>query len=334
MSARIWELIAPALPAERLAVLRILVGTFALSYLLVRAPNLLSVAEFDAQQLQPVGVATLLLQPVPAWLLSLTLGVAIVAAVAFTLGAGFALSGPLFALLLLGLTTYRNSWGMIFHTENLLTLHVLLLGASPASDALSFDARRARARSHPARGADARYGWAVRAMSLVTVVAYVVAGVAKLKLSGGAWLGGELLRAQIAYDNLRKLELGTKVSPLGPWLVQRPGVFPALAAATMLVELGAPLALWNRRLTLAWVASAWAFHVGVLLMMSIAFVYQLSGVAYLSFFPLERLLSRWPRFRATADVGAAQNSSVSPSGTARSALGSGSGQSSNSGGHS
>jgi len=289
---RVWSFLCPPLPATRLALMRIVVGAFALGYLLVRAPNLLSVTEFDPSRFQPVGVAALLGAPLPSWLLRVGLGLGVVVGAAFTLGWRFAVTGPAFAALLLGLTTYRNSWGMIFHTENLLTLHVVLLGASPAGEALGLDARRGGA-SAAADAGEGRYGWAVRAMSLVTVVAYVVAGVAKLKLSGASWLGGELLRAQIAYDNLRKLELGTAVSPLGPWLVRKPAVFPALAALTLLVELGAPLALWNRRVALGWVAAAWAFHVGVLLLMSIAFVYQLSGVAYLSFFPLERLLERW-----------------------------------------
>jgi hypothetical protein len=321
----------PALPARRLALLRVFCGAFALVYLLVRASNLLSVTDFEAERFQPVGALALLTQPLPAWLLQSSLGLGIAFGVAFTLGFRFAVSGPAFACLLLGLTTYRNCWGMIFHTENLLTLHVMLLAASPASDAFSLDARRRPPNDEP----DGRFGWAVRAMSLVTVVAYVVAGVAKLKLSGGSWLGGELLRAQIAYDNLRKLELGTRVSPLGPWLVQRPGVFPFLAIATLFVELGAPLALRGRRWAAAWVAAAWGFHVGVLLLMSISFVYQLSGVAYLSFFPVERLLERWAARRSALETRVDdQNSSVSPSGNATSALGNGSSRSSKPAAHS
>lgn len=293
LSARLLGWWLAPLPAVRLALLRVAIGSFALVYTTVRAPNLVSVAEFAPSRFDPVGLAALLPAPLPAWLLELSVGLTLLSALAFTLGWRFRRSGPVFALLLLAVTSYRNSWGMIFHTENLLVLHVLLLAGSPASDRLSWDARAARdgSRGDDAAG-DGRYGWPVRAMSLVTVVAYVVAGIAKLKLSGGTWLGGELLRAQIAYDNLRKLELGTSVSPLGPWLVRHPPLFPALAGLTMLVELGAPLALLGRRVTWAWVAAAWAFHLGVLLMMSIAFVYQLSGFAYLAFFPLERWLSR------------------------------------------
>jgi hypothetical protein len=298
---RLLQFLCPALPATRLALLRLFVGTFALGYLLIRVPNLISLTEFPPSRFEPVGVAALLSGPVPAWALESSLGLAIALGVAFVLGFRFALSGPGFACSLLCLTTYRNSWGMIFHTDNLLTLHVLLLGVSPAAAALSCDARRAAAQARPApEPADGYFGWAVRAMSLVTIAAYVVAGAAKLKLSGLSWLEGELLRAQVAYDNLRKLELGTQVSPLGPWLVQRPALFPALAAATLLVELGAPFALWNRRATLLWVATAWAFHVGVLGLMSISFVYQLSGVAYLSFFPIEVLLERWAARRGAA----------------------------------
>lgn len=60
---------------------------------------------------------------------------------------------------------------------------------------------------------------------------------------------------------------------------------------TMLVELGAPLALLQRRVALVWCVAAWTFHVGVALLMSITFLYPLSGVAYLPLFRLERLLS-------------------------------------------
>lgn len=268
---------------------RILVGTFACVYLAIRTPSVLRISEFLPQQFVPVGLASLLNAPLPSALLVASLVLALVTALLFTLGWLFAYSAPLFALSLLWVTTYRSSWGMIFHTDNLLTLHVLLLALSPAADVWSLDARRVQRRgAAPSSEADARYGWALRAMSLVTVISYALAGVAKLKLAGGTWLGGELLRAQVAYDNLRKLELGTQVSPLGPWLVQHHGVFRALALLTMVVELGAPLALLRSRVTVGWVVMAWGFHLSVLLLMSIAFPYQLCGIAYVSLFPVER----------------------------------------------
>ena len=278
------------MPASRLALLRVAIGGIALVYLAIRVPHLLGLSHYTEPQFRPIGLSSFLTAPLSEAWLSVSVGISLLCGAAFVAGLGFALSGPAFALSFLWITTYRSSFGMIFHTENLLALHVLLLGASRAADTLSVDARR-HGRPEPAPSAE--YGWPVRALCLVTTLAYFLAGVAKLKLAGGPWLEGELLRRQIAYDNLRKIELGTDVFPLGPWLVRHRAVFPVLAIGTMLVELGAPLALVRARIGKVWVAAAWGFHVGVLLCMSIAFFYQLSGFAYLSFFPLEGAWQWW-----------------------------------------
>jgi hypothetical protein len=274
-------------PAERVAWLRILVGGYSLVYLCWRFSAFTNVVGFHALEFTPVGPAALLESPLAApWvfgsmLLSLALGAA------FTLGYHFRWSGPAFALLLLWVTAYRNSWGMKFHVENLMTLHVLLLAGAPAADDLSLDARR-RPRALEDHG---RYGWAARAMAIVTVTTYVLAGVAKLKLAGTAWLHGDFLRAEMAHDNLRKIELGSVYSPLGAWLVTYSWPFGALAWLTIFLELGAPIALFGGRIALIWALVAWSFHVGVAALMVIIFPYQLSAIAFFPFFPIERL--RW-----------------------------------------
>ena len=56
------------------------------------------------------------------------------------------------------------------------------------------------------------------------------------------------------------------------------------------MELGAPLALLHRRLGYAWALAAFPMHWGIFVIMGISFKYYLWGVAYASFFPLERLL--------------------------------------------
>jgi hypothetical protein len=286
-------------PALRLGIVRACVGGAALSQLAYEMPSLLAVLGFLPRQFQPVGVASLLPQPVGAAALYACLVACWVLGTCFTLGVGYAVTAPAFALILLALMTYRSSWGMVLHTDNLLVLHVLLLALAPAAQAWSIDAWRARARGGAPPQPQARFGWPLRALSVATVTCYVLAGVAKLKLAGGAWLGGELLRAHIAYDNLRKLELGAPIVPLGPWLVRQRALFPVLAVATLLVELGAPVALLGKRWAVAWVAAAWSFHVAVLLTMSIGFTYQLSGVAYLSFFAVEGAVA-WARGKLPA----------------------------------
>lgn len=289
---------APA-PAERLALVRVLVGAFAVIYLLATAPSFLRVGGFALRDFAPVGPLAWLSTPLPEGLWVGAFVATVLAGVAFTLGAGYAVSGPLFALLLLFVTTYRSSWGMKFHTENLLTLHVLLLAVAPAADALSWRSRETSApRSAVGAEPDGRYGWVLRAMSVVTVITYVLAGVAKLRIGGLEWFSGESLRTQVAFDNVRKLELGSLHSPLGAAAVRVPWLFPLFAGLTLVVELLAPLALLGRPWARVWVILAWGFHWGVLALMAIAFPYPLGFVAYASFFEVEKLrdlplLRRW-----------------------------------------
>lgn len=273
-----------AAPARRLALLRLLVGGFALVFLLGRLPGFTNVAEFGRAEFVPTGVVKLFLRhPLPSEAVVGLACAALLLSVPFVLGLAYRFTAPLFALVLLWVTTYRNSWGMLFHTENLLVLHVLVLAASPAADALSLDAR-GRPTPEPA-GA---YGWPARAMTWATVACYVLAGLAKLKLAGPVWLEGGLLRTQIAYDNLRKIELGSPHAALGAALVHYEAPFLFLALLTMALELGAPVALFGRRIAAVWALAAWGFHIGVEALMAIPFPYQLSFVAYAAFFEVER----------------------------------------------
>lgn len=129
-------------------------------------------------------MVNVLTEPLPASLVRALVLVVFTSGVAFLLGWRYHLSGLLFALLLLWVTTYRNSWGQNFHTESLLVLHVLVLALAPAADVRSLDARAGRTVSAPAP--DPRYGWPVRLMALITVLAYVIAGEAKLMQAGFA----------------------------------------------------------------------------------------------------------------------------------------------------
>ena len=281
-----WQ--TPA-PAKRLAVLRVLVGGFAVGYVVIRAPNFVSYATFDDSQFAPVGLATLLDGPLSGVVLRLLIAATVVVGVAFLTGWRFRISGPAFALMLLALMTYRNAWGQIFHTENLLVLHVLVLGLTPAADALSLDSR-----GRDAAGDEARYGWPIRLMCILTVLTYFIAGETKMRIAGLDWITTDSLRNFIAYDNLRKIELGDTHSALGGMLVGHAWLFPPLAVATLAVELGAPLALLGGRVARVWAFLAWGFHVGVAAVMAIVFPYSLLGIAFAPFFKVEQLPLRLP----------------------------------------
>jgi hypothetical protein len=282
-------LLAPV-PRERLALLRICIGAYAWIYLLARARDVLAPAHYPDGAFAPLGVVRLLDAPLPAGALYALYALCLISGALFVLGTAYRWVAPLFALSLLGVLSYRHSWGMIFHTDNLLVLHVVLLAAAPAAEALAWP-RRPR-QSAPTGG------WVVRALCLVTCAAYLVAGLAKLELSGIGWAGGGALREQIAYDALRKIELGSVHSPLGPWLLPHAWVFAPLSMFSLAAELLAPLALLGGRWAVVWCSCAWLFHLGVLGTMAIVFPYPLSGVAFLAFFPVERWFARATRRRS------------------------------------
>lgn len=276
--------LAPA-PARRLAMVRILVGSYALVYLIIRVAHLLSYARFHPHNFKPVGIVAMLLdRPLSPLVVQLLTVATLASALPFVLGWRYRITGPLFAVLLLWTLSYRHSWGMVWHTENLLAIQVLILGLVPAAaDAWSMDNRAPGPADH------ARYGWALRLMCVVVVLAYVLAGYAKLRNAGTAWLWGDELRNHVAIDNTRKLLLGDWYSPLAAPLLHYDWLFKLLALLTVVFELGAPVALLHRRAAAIWAAMMWCFHAGVVALMMIAFPYQLSGVAYACFFRCERL---------------------------------------------
>ncbi len=300
---RYW--LAPA-PAKRLAMVRILVGTYALVYLFSRVGHLLSYAHFNKAGFRPVGIVAMVLdRPLTPLAVQLITIATLLCAVPFVIGWRYRIFGPLFAALLLWTLTYRHSWGMVWHTENLLVVQALILGIGPAAaDAWSMDARRA---GWPEHADHERYGWALRLMCVVIVIAYMLAGYAKLNNAGMTWLWGDELRNHIAIDNTRKLLLGDWYSPLAAPLLHYDWLFRVLALLTVVAELAAPVALFHRRLALAWVLIIWGFHAGVVALMMIAFPYQLTGVAYACFFRSERL-GEWikrkvaGRLKGTADA--------------------------------
>ena len=278
----------PVGPAERLAALRILVGSFAGIYSIARAPSLAGVSRFAPSEFAPTGVTHLLSSPLPSWAVHAMLALTVLSAIPFVLGFRFRITGPIFAAAFLWVTTYRNSFGFLFHTENLAALHVIVLAASDAAAVWSLDARRNGAPIEPS----ARFGWPVRLVSIVTVATYVLAGVAKLRMTGVDWIAGDVLRHHIAYDNARKAALGGQYSRVGAALVQHAWAMRPLALASVALELGAPLALLGKRIAGVWALAAFGFHAGVSVLMAIVFPYPLLGVAFLSFFAPENWLVR------------------------------------------
>jgi hypothetical protein len=288
------------MPATRLATLRLLVGAFGAIYLSVRTPHLLSYALDDVDRFRPVGVIALGGAPIlPAVYQALVIATVILA-FPFLAGWRHRILAPIYAALLWIVLTYSNSWGQIMHTDNLFLLHVVVLALTPSADVLSMDAKR---RGPPERHVAKRYGWPIRLLVAVGALAYLLAGVAKLQNSGFDFVAGETLRNYVGFDNVRKIELGSVHSPLGAWLLPYPAFFAVLAWVSFVLELGAPIAVIGRRIGKLWAIAVWGFHVGVLALMAIGFVYQLTFVAFAPYFDVEKLWDRKPMKRLLAKLG-------------------------------
>jgi hypothetical protein len=268
--------------ATRLALVRVVVGGFSLAYLGRRRRMLARVARTDPRLFAPVGVVKVLDRPLPGPLVEATVTATMAANVAFLLGWKHRYTGPAFSGLLLWQLSYRNSWSMIYHTDNLLVLHALILGLAPSADAVSLDAL-GRPRT------DEGYRWPIELMNATTALSYFVAGVAKVAGPlGGQWMSGESLRGQVAVDGLRKELMGDGAAPIAYALYDKVWLWRAMAAGTMVIELGAPLFLASRRTARLWAAAAFGMHWAILAVMRIKFRYQLSGAAFAPFVVLQR----------------------------------------------
>jgi hypothetical protein len=284
----------PEAPAARLAVLRMLIGAFALSLVGQHYDQWVQIGSSSPGLFQPVGVVALLRHPLPPQVNEALIVATLVANVLFILGWRHRITGPLFAALLLWTISYRLSWSMIYHSMHLLVLHVMILGLAPAADALSLDARRATAAATTRDAGGAwQYGFPIRLICTVTVLAYFVTGMAKAAGPlGASWVTGDALRSQVAADAIRKEVLGDAGSPLFYLLYHMTWLFTVIGVMSFAMELGAPLALLNRRLGQGWALGAFLMHWGILSIMAIQFRYHLSGILYASFFDVE-CLAAW-----------------------------------------
>lgn len=288
-------------PATRLGVIRLLVGGYSVYYLARRRRMFAHIAETDPEVFAPVGPARLLDRPLSPRTARRGTDATLAAGIAFTLGAGHRITGPLYSALLTWTLAYRNSWSMVFHCDNLLVLHAIVLGASRCADAVSVDAVARHGwdwrRAMSAGTVHGRYGWPLHAMNAVTAASYLLAGIAKIEGElGWRWVRGDALRRQVAVDGVRKEVFGAAASPLAYLMYRRTEIFTAMAVTSLAVELAAPVALISPRVGRRWALAAFGMHWGILAIMKIKFRYQLSGLAFLSFFTMNKLL-RWVGIR-------------------------------------
>lgn len=167
------------------------------------------------------------------------------------------------AVAFLLLLSHRSSVGQILWFDILPALHVLTLAAGGSR----FDPVRA--------------GWAMRLASLVTVVTYVLAAIAKLRYGGLDWVAEGALERSITFSAARFDAFGGTASPLASLVTDLGPGSTLLSVGVIAIELGAPIALLSKRSAWIWCSCAWLMHVVIALTMFVVFYWPLFGAAFL-----------------------------------------------------
>ena len=272
---------------QRLAMLRILVFSYAAGWTVVRAPHLLDTIDLASRRFGGIGPLWWLDDPAPDLLVVTVVVLTPVACGAAALGWRYRYTSLAGVVGFLFCTTYRNSWGQVFHTENLVVLHLGALALFPA--ACAYWSIKAAADCADPAAREELAGAVVKALAVLTVGTYFLAGVAKLRISGVSWIDGDVLRHQIAFDNARKELLGDRTAPFAALMLRNSWILAPAAVAAILVELAAPLALLGRKAAGLWSVLAMLFHWVILAVMAILFPYHLIGIALAPLLPVERI---------------------------------------------
>lgn len=162
-----------------------------------------------------------------------------------------------------------NNFGTIHHADALVVIVLGIMALSRCGDSCSID--RLIQRTHRSSNLSERiplvsgeYTWPVRAVWLMFALIFFAAGATKLMTSGLEW---------ILSDNMRLVLLQSQYRadpPLVSWgldLAQYSWLPQLLAAATIVLEVGYPLALFSRRARWIIVPAVFSMQVGIRVLM-------------------------------------------------------------------
>lgn len=162
-----------------------------------------------------------------------------------------------------------NGFGKIHHYDAVVVFAFAILALARSGDALSLD--RWLARTPPPIAASGEYTWPIRMVWLLMALLFFGAGVSKLRTSGLAWIFSDnlavfLVQAQYHYGN------AVPATSFGLVLARHPWLCRALAAATVLGEIGYPLALISRRARVLLVPGVLLMQIGIRVLLGPSFL--------------------------------------------------------------
>ena len=174
-----------------------------------------------------------------------------------------------------------HNFGKMHHTDALIVIILGTLAMARSGDAWSLDQffQRRGSPSTPRRiNASGEYTWPIRLAQVALCLVFFAAGFTKLSRSGLAWVFSDHLATAIIKQNYYLSD----VAPLTEWgldLAASPWMSRGLAAATLILELGYPLALVGKVPRLIFVPGMLLAQVGFRVLMGpMFFAFMLCNV--------------------------------------------------------
>ena len=164
------------------------------------------------------------------------------------------------------------NFGKVTHAEGLVVFVFGIMALSRCGDSCSIDRLiwKARRRNDTLRQrpqVSGEYTWPVRAVWVMFALIFFAAGVSKLRHSGLEWIFSDNMANMLLQAQFEEMS----VVPWGFFLAQHQWLTQLVAAATIAIEVGYPLALFSRRARWIIVPSVFSMQIGISLLLGITF---------------------------------------------------------------
>jgi hypothetical protein len=202
-------------------------------------------------------------------------------------------SSFILGLYLLGLP---HNFGKVHHFDGLVVIVLGIMALSRCGDACSIDQLirkmwQGNNLSVQQPQLSGEYRWPVRAVWLMFALIFFAAGVAKLRNSGLVWIMSDNLKIMLIQHHYYRSDPYTPLVSWGLEIAQHNWLSRLLAAATVVLEVSYPLALFSSRARWVIVPSVFLMQAGIRILMGPPFTQFL--ICNLFWVPWDRISHRF-----------------------------------------
>lgn len=238
-------------PALALTLLRVIAFGTLLAYVAWEYTWVVRLQDVATWLYRPVLLYELLgIGPIPPGLASVLRLVLLACGVLGLLGIWTRLSAGIAAAVYFYSIGQVYSYTNVHHGDYLLGLALVTLAVTSTPSPLAVRVPWPRRAGGPIGVGDMVPVWPIQLVRVQIAVTYFLAGYAKLVVAGPGWGDGVSLQHYLLLRG----------QPMGYWIASQPLLCAVLSIATLVFEVGFPLALFERRLRWLLVVSAVGFH--------------------------------------------------------------------------